>query len=85
MSGILPAEFSQRTVEHFCAGEWAVHLDDVMVRRSGWHYYWRDARQKAEQTANWMAEALGWRAETRTAELERYERIVSGAQMTKSE
>src|SRR5205823_5401272 len=38
ISGILPSEFGRRSVEHFCAKEWAVHLDDVMVRRSGWHY-----------------------------------------------
>ena len=74
-SGILPAEFDRRAVEHFCASEWAVHLEDVMVRRSGWHYYWRDARQKAEQTADWMAAALGWPAQRRAEEIERYEQM----------
>ena len=38
VSGILPPEFSRRAVEHYCANEWAVHLDDVMVRRTSWHY-----------------------------------------------
>ncbi len=78
ISGILPPEFNRHLVEHFCANEWAVHLDDVMVRRSGWHYYWRDARQKAEQTAAWMAELLGWSAERRAAESERYARATEG-------
>ena len=34
VSGILPPEFCRRVVEHFCENEWAVHLDDVMVRRA---------------------------------------------------
>jgi glycerol-3-phosphate dehydrogenase len=74
VSGILPPECNRRLVEHFCAGEWAVHLDDVMLRRSSWHYYHRDARQLAERTADWMAELLGWSMDTRAAELERYGR-----------
>lgn len=72
LSGILPAEFNGRVVEHFCANEWAMHLDDIMVRRSGWHYYSRDAKQKAAQTAEWMALALGWSAETIDKELQSY-------------
>src|SRR5208337_3081788 len=32
VSGILPPEFSRKAVEHYVAREWAVHLDDVMVR-----------------------------------------------------
>ncbi|HRT10419.1 MAG TPA: glycerol-3-phosphate dehydrogenase/oxidase [Candidatus Paceibacterota bacterium] len=74
VSGILPPECNRRVVEHFCAREWAVHLDDVMLRRSSWHYYHRDARQLAERTADWMAELLGWSKDTRAAELERYAR-----------
>ena len=37
VSGILPPEFGRRPVEHYVAREWAVHLDDVMVRRTSWH------------------------------------------------
>ena len=72
LSGILPPEFSRRAVEHFCANEWAVHLDDVMVRRTSWHYYHRDAAQKAERVADWMGELLGWSAAERVAEFQRY-------------
>jgi glycerol-3-phosphate dehydrogenase len=71
-SGILPPEFSRRAVEHFCANEWAVHLDDVMVRRTSWHYYHHDANQKSERVADWMGELLGWSVEERAAELARY-------------
>jgi glycerol-3-phosphate dehydrogenase len=49
-----------------------VHLDDVMVRRTSWHYYLKDATAKARQVADWMAEPLGWSADTHRAELERY-------------
>jgi glycerol-3-phosphate dehydrogenase len=73
LSGILPPEFSRRAVEHFCANEWALHLDDVMVRRTSWHYYHRDAAQKAERVADWMGELLGWTNEQRAAELQRYQ------------
>ena len=60
VSGILPPPFSREAVAHYCREEWAVHLDDVMVRRTSWQHYYADARQKAAQAAEWMAELLGW-------------------------
>jgi glycerol-3-phosphate dehydrogenase len=71
-SGILPPEFNRHAVEHYVANEWAIHLDDVMVRRTSWHYYYRDAAQKAERVADWMSELLGWSGEQRVVEIERY-------------
>lgn len=76
VSGILPSEFSRRSVEHYCANEWSVHLDDVMVRRTSWHYYFRDAVQKAERVADWMGELLGWSAAQRATELQRYHEMM---------
>jgi glycerol-3-phosphate dehydrogenase len=75
VSGVLPPPFGRRAVEHYVAREWAVHLDDVMVRRTSWHYFYRDAAAKARQVADWMGELLGWSAETQSAELARYARI----------
>lgn len=75
VSGILPPEFSRRAVEHYVAREWAVHLDDVMVRRTSWHCYFRDAAAKAQKVADWMGELLGWSEATRHNELERYARM----------
>jgi glycerol-3-phosphate dehydrogenase len=75
VSGILPPELSRETVEHYVGREWAVHLDDVMVRRTSWHYYFVDAPHVAERVADWMAELLGWSGETRSAELQRYARM----------
>jgi glycerol-3-phosphate dehydrogenase len=72
LSGILPPEFNRDIVAHFCANEWAIHLDDVMLRRTRWHYYLPNATQMAEQVADWMSEILGWPETTRTAELRRY-------------
>ncbi len=72
LSGILPPEFCRRVVEHCCANEWAVHLDDVMVRRTSWHYYHRDATAKAGHVAHWMAELLNWTSEQCATELARY-------------
>ena len=72
ISGTLPPKFTRELVEHFCREEWALHLEDVMVRRAGWHYYHADAGKLAEQAADWMAELHGWDSERRAAELARY-------------
>jgi glycerol-3-phosphate dehydrogenase len=72
VSGVLPPEFSRRAVEHYVTGEWAVHLDDVMLRRTSWHYYHHDAAAKAQEVATWMGDLLGWTEARRTAELARY-------------
>ena len=78
VSGIVPPDFSRRAVEHYLAREWAVHLDDVMVRRTSWHWYYRDAAAKAQKVADWMAELLGWSDATRQAELDRYFQMTGG-------
>jgi glycerol-3-phosphate dehydrogenase len=76
LSGIGPPEITREIVEHACREEWAVHLDDVMVRRTGWQFYYRDRRGIAEQTAGWMAEILGWDEPRREAELARWQEQV---------
>jgi len=70
-SGILPPEFGREAVAHYCGQEWAMHLDDVMIRRTGWQRYHADAAEKAHQVADWMAEILGWTTAERDAELKR--------------
>jgi len=72
VSGVLPPEFHRALVEYYCAKEWAVHLDDVMVRRTGWHYYFADAAGRAERVADWMGGLLGWSETVRAAEIRRY-------------
>ena len=69
-SGVLPPAVTREAVEHYCTHEWAVHLDDVMLRRSSWHYYDTDAASVAEQTAKWMGNLLGWDDSQREAELQ---------------
>ncbi|TWT78231.1 Aerobic glycerol-3-phosphate dehydrogenase [Posidoniimonas polymericola] len=59
-SGLLPPPVTEEAVQHFCRNEWARHLDDVMVRRSSWIHYEKDAGQVARQVAGWMASELGW-------------------------
>ena len=75
VSGILPPEFSRKAVEHYVTWEWAVHLDDVMVRRTSWHYYFTDAAAKAHQVALWMGELLRWTDAQLAAEIARYGQI----------
>lgn len=77
-SGILPPAFSRQVVEHYCANEWAVHVDDIMIRRTSWQHYYPDAWQRAELVADWMSQWFGWRAEDRAAEIARY-RASAGA------
>ncbi len=73
-SGIRPPPVCQELVEHYCHREWAVHLDDVMVRRTSWHSYHVDAAQIATDAAAWMAAALGWNAARQAEEKARYRR-----------
>jgi glycerol-3-phosphate dehydrogenase len=77
VSGILPPDFQRRAVEHYCAKEWAAHLDDVMLRRTSWHYYFVDAPARAERVADWMGEMLGWSEAERAGELQRYRAAVT--------
>ncbi len=72
LSGVLPPAVTRDAVEHYCTDEWAVHLDDVMLRRTGWHYYEKDGKSVAEQTAGWMKELLGWTDAERDEELRRF-------------
>lgn len=71
-SGILPPEFTREAVAHYCRCEWALHLDDLMIRRAGWHYYEMDPKEKALQATQWMAEILGWPTGQKEGELEKY-------------
>jgi len=71
VSGILPPPFSRDVVEHFFAKEWAIHLDDVMVRRTRWQHYHHDAAQKAQQVAEWMGGLLNWSDAEQAMELQR--------------
>ncbi len=72
LSGIVPPEFGRAAVEHFCANEWAQNLDDVMIRRTSWHYYFRDAAERAEKVSGWMAKLLGWSESEKEAQVQHY-------------
>lgn len=71
-SGILPAPFAREAVAHYLQHEWAVSLTDVMVRRSGWHYYHGDAAARAERVAGWMTDLAGWTAAETNNQLRAY-------------
>lgn len=76
-SAIVPPEPSRELVDRYCTHEWAVHLDDVMIRRTSWHYYMPDRAALSDQVADWMGDALGWDAARRAAERDRYRQIHS--------
>jgi glycerol-3-phosphate dehydrogenase len=71
-SGVLPPPVEQAVVAECCREEWAAHLDDVLLRRTSWHYYHPNHDETAGRVADWMGDALGWDADRRAAELERY-------------
>ena len=68
-SGILPPACSRTAVDHYVQQEWALTLEDILLRRSGWHYYHRPADGTLEQVAGWMGDALGWSDEKRRNEM----------------
>lgn len=70
--GVLPPPVSEEVVRHCCRHEWAVHLDDVMIRRTSWHYYHRDAGAIARRVLGWMAGECAWPADRAGREWQRY-------------
>ena len=68
-SGILPPPCTREAVEHYVRNEWARRLDDLLLRRSGWHYYHRSSEAWLQQVAGWMGDAAGWTPAQREAEL----------------
>ena len=53
-SGVVPPAVRREAVEHYCRNEWAVHLDDVLLRRAGWQHYCDEVPAVARQVAEWM-------------------------------
>lgn len=72
VSSIVPPEVTRRAVEHYCREEWALTLEDIMVRRSSWHYYCRNALEVAVQVAGWMGEINNWDQRRVQLEIEEY-------------
>ncbi len=77
VSGILPPTVSQATVHHCCRSEWSTHLDDVMIRRTSWRYYYRDHLEIAERVVHWMGEELGWSEAEIKAEFKQYRQLTA--------
>jgi glycerol-3-phosphate dehydrogenase len=71
-TGILPAPFGREAVEHYVRHEWAHRLEDVLLRRSGWHYTQRWSSATIEQIAGWMAEAAEWSPSQLRAEIDAF-------------
>lgn len=81
ISAIIPPPPTRRVVEHYCGREWVVHLDDVMVRRAGWHYYLDDPLRTAYEVADGMARSLQWTPQMQQQELERYRAMADSENM----
>jgi glycerol-3-phosphate dehydrogenase len=81
-SGVLPPPVAAEVVEHCCRQEWVRHLDDLLVRRTSWHHYYRDQGPMVEQVSRWMARTLGWNERCRLAEVERHQNAAGAAAIT---
>jgi glycerol-3-phosphate dehydrogenase len=71
-SAIVPPPLSAAAVEHYCRNEWAMTLEDVMIRRTSWHYYLSDPAEAAQQVVRWMADPLDWDQQRIDHELRQY-------------
>lgn len=72
VSGILPPPVTLDVVAQCCQQEWTLHLEDLMIRRTSWHYYYPDRMAIAASAADWMGQCLDWSEETRERELAQY-------------
>jgi glycerol-3-phosphate dehydrogenase len=76
VSSVIQPPVTRSAVEVYCRQEWAVHLEDVMICRSRWHYYHKDRISVAEKVASWMAEHLGRNEVRLSEEIYRYSDIL---------
>lgn len=72
-SGVVPPPVERDIVAETCHQEWVVHLDDLLLRRTSWHFYHANQGEIADQAGHWMAEVLGWSPERLEAEIKRYQ------------
>lgn len=79
-SGILPPPVSAELVAYYCRHEWAVHLDDVMTRRTNWRHYHRESGAIAGKVLDWMAGILDWSESEKQAEWVAYRTGLNWAQ-----
>jgi glycerol-3-phosphate dehydrogenase len=75
-SAVLPPPLEPAVVAHCCRNEWTRRLDDLLLRRTSWHYYHAAHDDVAGQASRWMADQLGWSESERQSELERYRTLV---------
>jgi glycerol-3-phosphate dehydrogenase len=64
-------DFSKAEVQAIAAREKIVHLDDLLLRRTLLGYLGRLSRERVEQLAGWLGEALGWSKAQVQAEVRR--------------
>ncbi len=77
-SGILPPAPSPEAVRHFVRREWAVRLEDVLLRRGRWPDYERLSPNSVKSVAEWMGEAAGWSDHIIRAEMDAWRADTAG-------
>lgn len=74
-SGCRPPAVTQEIVEYYVNHEWAIHLEDIMIRRTSWCHYLQDPLGTAQHVAEWMAKPHKWDSDQLAEELTRYQTI----------
>ena len=57
-SSVVPPPISREAVEHYVNHEWAMTVEDVMVRRSSWSLYHGDSYIQKEAVVDWVSQLL---------------------------
>lgn len=71
-STIVPPPVEEKVVKNACEKEWAINLDDVMLRRTRWGYYFPNQEEIATQVASWMGLIFNWDKEKIDQEVQIY-------------
>lgn len=70
-------EYSENVIAAICREEAVVHLDDLVLRRTGLAMQGQLDAEKLNRAASWAAEALGWDAQRKAEEVARVQQILA--------
>ncbi|MEO7599152.1 MAG: glycerol-3-phosphate dehydrogenase/oxidase [Opitutus sp.] len=61
-SSVVPPPITREAVAHYVLKEWALTVEDVMIRRSSWGLYHSAALARTDEVAGWIAQLLAGNA-----------------------
>jgi glycerol-3-phosphate dehydrogenase len=70
-------EYTRREIAFLAQSEKAIHLDDILLRRTMLAMLGRLTKTNVEEIADAMGAAIGWSVEQKNAEVERTLRLLA--------